>query len=132
MTDPAQTGPLARVGPLLENVSESATACLVTMVQGNVLALGVGHWIVASQTGLAAGSFATVALYASRGRGRWVVAGVLAVSTALFDYLIHDSGFGSAVTEAIVTGIGAGVLSLAVSTWRRRRSSTDAAASLSQ
>jgi len=124
-------GALQQVRPLLENVSESATACLLTMVQGNVLALGVGHWIVASQTGLAAGFFASVALYASGGRGRWVVAGVLAVSTAGFDFLIHDSGFGSAVTEAVVTGVGAGVLSLAVSTWRAR-SSTSAGSPLSQ
>lgn len=117
----AAAGPLTQVRPLFENVSESATACLITMVQGNVLALGLGHWIVASQTGLAAGFFATFALWASKGRGRWVVAGVLAISTAGFDFLIHDSGFGSAVTEAIVTGLGAGLLSLGVSTWRSRR-----------
>jgi 4-amino-4-deoxy-L-arabinose transferase-like glycosyltransferase len=120
-TSEAPAGPLQQVRPLFENVSESATACLITMVQGNVLALGVGHWIIASQTGLAAGFFATIALYASKGRGRWVVAGVLAVCTAGFDFLMHDSGFGSAVTEAIVTGVGAGLLSLAVSTWKDRR-----------
>jgi len=132
MTDTAtiveSTGPLKQVRPLLENVSESATACLITMVQGNVLALGLGHWIIASQTGLAAGFFATIALYASKGRGRWVVAGVLAVFTAGFDFLIHDSGFGSAVTEAIVTGVGAGLLSLVVSTWKDRRRAARAGA----
>ena len=43
---------LRRAGPMLENVTESAAACMLTMVQGNVLAFGLGHWIVASQTGI--------------------------------------------------------------------------------
>jgi hypothetical protein len=106
--------------PVFENITESGAACLITMVQGNVLALGVGHWIIASQTGLAAGVLASVAIYASRGRGRWIVAGVLAVATAVVDYLVHPSAFGSIATEAIVTGLGAGALSLVVSTIRRR------------
>ena len=91
------------------------------MVQGNVLALGVGHWIVASQTGVAAGGLATVALWASGGRGRWVVAGGLAVATGIVDYLVHPGGFGPVVAEAAVTGVGAGALSLAVSSIRARR-----------
>ncbi|MGY8778059.1 MAG: hypothetical protein ACKVIN_08035 [Longimicrobiales bacterium] len=123
MTD--QTEPASRekpkVRPFLENVTESAAACLMTMVQGNVFVLGVGHWVVASQTGLAAGFLASVALYASRGKGRWVVAGVLAVATAGVDYLVHPTAFGPAATEAIVTGLGAGVLSLAVLELKARR-----------
>lgn len=115
-----------RVGPLLENVTESGAACLLTMVQGNVLALGLGHWIVASQTGLAAGFVATIALWASRATGRWIVAGILGVSTGVVDYFVHEGGFGSAATEAIVTGVGAGLLSLAVSTFRARRRRAEA------
>jgi hypothetical protein len=44
-----------KVGPFFENVGKSATACLITMVQGNLLVFGVGHWIIASQAGIAAG-----------------------------------------------------------------------------
>ncbi|MEM7414737.1 MAG: hypothetical protein AAF389_04510 [Gemmatimonadota bacterium] len=110
-----------RVGPLVENVTESGAACLLTMVQGNVLALGLGHWIIASQTGLAAGFVATVALWASRATGRWLVAGILGVSTGVVDYFVHEGGFGFAAAEAIVTGLGAAALSLAVSTVRARR-----------
>jgi hypothetical protein len=44
-----------KVGPFFENVGESAAACLITMVQGNLLVFGVGHWIIASQAGIAAG-----------------------------------------------------------------------------
>lgn len=117
---------VSRGGLFFENVTESATACLLTMVQGNVLALGIGHWIVASQTGLAAGFLTTAALWASGGRGRWIVAGALGLTTAMVDYFVHEGGFGSAATEAIVTGIGAALLSLAVSTIKTRRKKTAA------
>jgi hypothetical protein len=112
---------LGRAIPVLENISESATACLITMVQGNVLALGLGHWIIASQTGVVAGVLASVALYASRGRGRWVVATVLGVITAIVDYMIHPGAFGPVFLEAAVTGLAAAGLSLLVHFIRKRR-----------
>lgn len=112
---------LSRAGPVVENVTESATACLLTMVQGNVLALGLGHWIIASQTGVIAGVLATVALYASGGRGRWAVAGGLALTTAVVDYFVHPGAFGPVFAEALVTGVAAGGLSLLVGFVRRRR-----------
>lgn len=107
-------------GPLFENVGEATAACLITMVQGNVLLLGLGHWIIASQTGVAAGILATVAIWLSGGRGRWVVAGVLTVATAVIDYVVHPGGFGPVIAEAVVTGLGAGALSLLVSAVRGR------------
>jgi hypothetical protein len=36
---------------LIEYVSESTVACLVTMVQGNLLALTASHLLIESQTG---------------------------------------------------------------------------------
>ena len=110
--------------PLVENVGESTVACLITMVQGNVLALGLGHWVIASRTGVVAGLIATVMLALARGWNRWVVAGVLAVVTAAVDYVVHPGGFGDVVTEAIVTGFGAGALSLLVGAILRRRRKT--------
>ena len=122
MADSSARG-VKRAGPVFENITESATACLLAMVQGNVLALGVGHWIVASQTGVAAGILASVALYASGGRGRWVVAGVLALTTGIVDYLVHPGGFGPVAAEAVVTGLAAGVLSVLIGVLKDRRSS---------
>ena len=107
-------------GPLFENVGEATAACLITMVQGNLLILGVGHWIIASQTGIGAGLLATLAIWLSGGRGRWVVAGVLTVATAAIDYVVHPGGFGPVFAEALVTGLGAGALSLVVSAVRSR------------
>ena len=45
-----------KLTPIFENVAESTTACLITMVQGNLLALTVSHWLIASQTGVVAGA----------------------------------------------------------------------------
>lgn len=110
-----------KLGTVLENVAESGAACLVTMVQGNVLALGLSHWLIASQTGLVAGTAAAAALTLARTDNRWIVAALLGVTTALVDYFMHPGSFGWAATEAMVTGAGAAALSLAVGAILRRR-----------
>jgi len=105
-----------RVAPLVEYIAESTTACLVTMVQGNLLALTFGHLLIASQTGVVAGAIASVTLFLSRSNKRWVVSLVLGIGTAVVDYFVHPGMFGSVATEAIVTGIAAAVLSYLVGT----------------
>ena len=109
-----------QLGTFAENIAESGAACLITMVQGNVLAMGVSHWIIASQTGLFAGAASVAALSVTRTNNRWVVAGVLGAVTAVVDYFMHPGMFGSAATEAIVTGIAAAALSLTAHTVARR------------
>lgn len=104
----------SRITPLVENVAEATTACLITMVQGNLLALTLGHWIVASRTGVIAGLVATAALMAARAERRWLVSLALGSITAVVDYFVHPGQFGPAIAEAVVTGAGAGVLSLLV------------------
>ena len=106
-----------KLAPLAENIAESGVACLVTMVQGNVLLLGLGHWITASQTGLVAGSAATAAILMAKSDNRLVIAGILGAITAIVDYFIHPGMIGDArVTEAIITGLGAAVLSYGLGT----------------
>lgn len=102
------------VKPLLENVSEATVACLVTMVQGNVLAIGVEHLIIASRTGLTAGTAATIAVLMAKPHKRGFIALILGVITTVADYLVHPGMFGSVFTEAIVTGAGAAFLSYGV------------------
>ena len=104
----------SRITPLVENVAEATTACLITMVQGNLLALTVGHWLVASRTGVIAGLVASVALMAARAERRWMVSLVLGLITAVVDYFVHPGQFGPAIAEAVVTGAGAAALSLLV------------------
>lgn len=105
-----------KLTPFVENIAESTTACLITMVQGNLLALGLGHWLIASQTGIAAGSITAAAILLSKTDKRWLVSLLLGVITAIVDYFVHPGMFGTVVTEAIVTGIGAAVLSYLVGT----------------
>ena len=111
--------------PFVENIAEATTACLITMVQGNVLALGLGHWLVASQTGIAAGSITAAAIVLSKTDKRWLISLLLGLVTAVVDYIVHPGMFGTVATEAIVTGIGAAILSYLVGTvigiYRRRK-----------
>lgn len=105
-----------KITPFVENIAESTTACLITMVQGNLLALGLSHWLIASQTGIAAGTITAAAILLSKTDKRWLVSLLLGVITAIVDYFVHPGMFGTVVTEAIVTGIGAAVLSYLVGT----------------
>ena len=117
------------VKPFVENIAEATTACLVTMVQGNVLALGLSHWLIASQTGVAAGSITAATILLSKTDKRWMISLLLGVITATVDYFMHPGMFGTVATEAIVTGVGAAILSYAVGTiitrYRGRTSAID-------
>lgn len=109
--------------PLIENVSEATAACLVTMVQGNLFALALSHWVIASQTGLLAGAATSFVIFAARIERPWVISIGLGVATTIVDYCIHEGMFGPFFLEAVVTGLGAAVLSFAVqSLFRRNRS----------
>ena len=117
-----------KVIPFVENIAESGAACLVTMVQGNILALGLSHWLIASQTGLLAGTAAATAMTVARTSNRWIIAGVLGIATGVVDYFVHPGMIGSAPTEAVSTGCGAALLSrttgAVVSAYRARKSAT--------
>ncbi len=105
-----------KLAPYAENICESGISCLLTMVQGNVLALTLSHWLVASQTGLLAGAIVGTTVIAAKLRQPWVVALVLGVVTTAVDAFVHPANFGFAsLTEAVVTGVGSFVLSLAAS-----------------
>ncbi len=114
-----------KITPIIENVAEATVACLITMTQGNLLAFTLTHWLIASQTGAIAGGAASAAMLLTQTDKRWVVAVVLGVVTAVVDWFVHPSMFGTGVTESIITGIGAAALSYMVGTlvrfWKRHR-----------
>ena len=105
--------------PFAEYLTEATVACLFVMVQGNFLALTMGHVLIASQTGVIAGAIAAVSLAVARTDRRWVVSVVLGTATAIVDYFVHPGMFGTVTTEAIVTGLAAAVLSYLVGTTAR-------------
>lgn len=100
-----------RFAPLAENVGESFSACMVAMVQGNLLVVSVGHVVIAAQTGLASGVLATLLVWTMRTRSRWVVALTLGAITSVVDYMVHPGMFGPVFAEALVTGAVAAALS---------------------
>ena len=115
-----------KLAPFAENIAESGAACLITMVQGNLLLLGLSHWITATQTGLVAGTAAATAITLAKTNNRLILAAILGISTAIVDYFVHPGMIGDApATEAVITGLGAAVLSYTVGTIlervRRRR-----------
>ena len=126
--EPATSG--QKIKPYVENISEATAACLFTMVQGNIFLLGLSHWLVASQTGIAAGVLATLVLWFANTTKPWVISLVLGLFTAIVDFFVHPGMFGGVVTEAVVTGIAAGLLSYfigqAIAYARRRRSAGEA------
>ena len=110
-----------KLTPYAENMCESGIACLLTMVQGNVLALGLSHWIIASQTGLIAGAIVGTTAIAAKLRQPWVVAIVLGAVTTAVDLFVHPTTSPiRTVLEAVVTGVAAFALSLVVSAAVRR------------
>lgn len=115
-----------KLTPFIENIAESGAACLVTMVQGNLLLIGASHWITASQTGLIAGTLAATTLTLTKTDNRLFIAALLGLVTAVVDYFVHPGMIGeSAFAEAIITGLGAAALSYLAGTlmirFRKRR-----------
>jgi len=111
--------------PFLEHSAEATTACLIAMVQGNVLALTLSHWLIASQTGILAGGATALALLVARVQNPWVPSALLGAITTGVDYLTHEGSIGPFFLEAILTGLGASTLCMLVQTVgshvRRRR-----------
>lgn len=100
-----------KIVTLAESIAESTSACLVTMVQGNILALTLGHLVIAAETGVAAGAAATIVVFATRPKTRWIISVVLGAATAVVDFFVHPGQFGPVAAEALVTGLAAGLLS---------------------
>ena len=91
---------------------------MISMTQGSVAAITLAHWGKALQVGMVA-AFATVLFIIMDKqqitKNKFAMAGTIGFFTAIVDFASHPSHFGGPTTEAIVTGIGAGLLCLAMS-----------------
>ena len=101
-----------------KRLSEATIACMVAMTQGNLIIMTLDHWSKALQVGAVA-SIATVLFIMIDKehvtKNKFVMAGTIGFFTAVVDFASHPSHFGGPSTEAVVTGIGAGLLCLAMS-----------------
>lgn len=60
---------------IAENVCEAGAACLVTMVQGNLLAVTLAHGAIASRTVVVSGLAASLLVWITRSSRPWMWAG---------------------------------------------------------
>ena len=93
----------------LKRFAGSCPACLINMVQGNLLVLTLHHWIVALETGLLTGTFWLVfALTPLRKFENDAI--IFILLTAVADLIIVPSHFGGRFGEAVSTGVTAAIL----------------------
>jgi hypothetical protein len=97
---------------------ETGAACLVFMVQGQLPQATLGHFLIAAETGMLT-VFPllgiTLTRHARHFANRWVSAMFVGVCTVFADAVIHGSHYPGKYTEALLTGLGAFVLSVVVS-----------------
>jgi uncharacterized membrane protein (DUF485 family) len=107
-----------RLALLGHKAAETASVCLILMVQGQVAQATVGHFLLASETGLLT-VFPLLGLtltrYARHFTNRWTSALFVAICSFFADALIHRSHYPGATTEAALTAVGAFILSVVVS-----------------
>jgi hypothetical protein len=104
-------------------VVEAGPSCLLMMVKGNVTSITLGHWLVALKTGAITGSLAVIVTVFGNEQiqdNKYVIAGLTGFLTTFADLFVHPSHFGGPTTEAIMTGVGAGLLCLAFSHLREK------------
>ena len=95
---------------------EATPACLLVMVQGNILLATPDHLQKAVETGLITGvGVLAFSLFTYRWFGnKYEVAGITGGMCFVADLLIHPTHFGSYTMEAIVTGTFTAIISLVV------------------
>ena len=95
------------------------------MGQGSILlSLTGAHLLIAAQTGVIAGGLAFFVAWFAQFQKYWAMPLLLGACTALADFYVHPGSFGSFATEAMVTGLVAGIISLGVALiirFRKRR-----------
>jgi len=110
------TGWRFRARLFLERYWQPAFACMSSMPGswGNIAS--IAHWTIALHTGLATGLLALLISFSPLGRlyrNRFGNAAIVGCLTALGDAYSHPNHYGVAYAEPVVTGLIAGLLTLA-------------------
>ena len=102
----------------IRHLAQSTSACLVAMTQGDLSTITWSHWQIALTTGVGVGLLSVCLSFgrpAQLQATRWGIALVALVGTFISDLVNHPSHFGAQWTEALATGVAAGLLSLVIS-----------------
>jgi hypothetical protein len=97
-----------------QNWAKAFAVCYPMMVEGDLSALTFTHFWKANVTGIIAATLATLtkkSWYKSFVQHKYALAIILGVCTFVADLLVHPTHFGAFWTEALATGVGAGLLS---------------------
>lgn len=101
---------------LLQKLSACWVSCMVFMVQGNLFAITTKHCIIALKSSIGAlvlfgfTNFFTITKQLTAIQE----SALLAICMAAVDVTVHPTHFGAWWTEAVATGISAGVLNYVV------------------
>ena len=91
---------------------EAWTACMLAMVGGDVTVISLKHAFVASKTGTLTGIVVVITSIFTKLNNTYMTAWLTGIVTAMSDFIIHPTHYGERWTEAVVTGVGAGLLAL--------------------
>jgi len=92
--------------------TEAWLSCATMMVQGDFTVFTVNHALVAAKTGSLAAVGLVITSYVTR-LDNWIaMAWITGLVVSVADIVIHPTHFGEAWTEAVLTGIGAAILSV--------------------
>ena len=91
----------------IERAGEVWLSCMLFMIQGDVSKITGDHALTALKVSLGVITTYIVAKKILRVNRCWKTIVLLAVITAVVDYLVHPSHFGEAWSEAVLTGLGA-------------------------
>jgi len=97
-----------------EKFGEAWLSCLLTMVQGDISALTLKHAFIASKTGFLTALAFFVGSFVFKKNSVFKDVLLTGVFTAVADINVHQTHFGAWWTEAVVTGMGASFLALAL------------------
>jgi len=99
-----------------QSLARVTPACLMMMVQGNILAISIGHWKTAIETAMVVGFLLVALSFSSKTlqirENKYSMAGLVALVTMAADFNVHREGFSG---EALMTGVATGLLWLLVS-----------------
>ena len=108
-----------KLGLFGQAMAKVTPACLMLMVQGNILALALMHWTTALKTAGIVGLLLVALSFSAKTKAisdnKYSMAGMVALVTALVDFNMHPSNYAGYTTEALMTGIATGLLWLLVS-----------------
>ncbi len=101
---------------LLQKLSASWVSCMVMMVEGNLLALNAKHCLIALKSSLGALILFIFTTFFFKGKPLSAIqeSALLSVCMTAVDVTAHPSHFGAWWTEAVATGIAAGVINYGV------------------